>query len=122
MKRQRQNNFKFNPNKHGEINTKPSVTVPDDSYTIKDILTRFTRGIDPMLTRMGEYEKEQSSSLDEAEFELNPIRQVEDLTDISELEYFLKKTEKNKEILIERIKEQRELQEKKLKEAKELAS
>jgi hypothetical protein len=118
MKRQHQNTFKYNPLKHGETQFEPSITVPDDSYTIKDILTRFTRGIDPMLTRLGEYEKEQNSDLNETEFELNPIRQIEDLSDISELESFLKRTEENKKILIGRIKEQKKLAEEKLAEEK----
>jgi hypothetical protein len=122
MKRQRIYNFKYNPLKHAESNTMPSLTVPDDSYTIKDILTRFTRGIDPMLTRMGEYEKEQNSDLSEAQFELNPVRTIEDLSDVQELEYFLKKTEQNKEILLQRIKEQKELAESKIKEANNLAT
>lgn len=39
----------YNPEIHGigEINLKPSVTVPDQSLTIQQILELFTRGIDP---------------------------------------------------------------------------
>lgn len=96
--------------------TQASQTVPDDSYTVKDILTRFTRGIDPMLTRLGNYDNEEADMLDlnDTHFELNPLRAIEDLTDITELQNFLDQTEKNKAILIERIREQRELDAKKL--------
>lgn len=111
--------YKLNrKSRYVKIYTQPSQTVPDDSYSVKDILQRFTRGIDPMLTRIGQYDSEESEPLDlnDTQFELNPIRQIEDLTDITELQMFLDRTEQNKQILIERIKEQRE------KDAKKLAS
>jgi hypothetical protein len=85
-----------------------SQTVPDDSYSIKDILTRFTRGIDPMLTKLGEYDNEEmNSTLSDTEFDINPLRTIEDLTDIGAMEEFLKRTEMNKRILIKRIEEEK---------------
>ena len=86
------------------------MTVPDDSYTIKDILTRFTRSIDPMLTRLGEYDGDLTDNLDDDSFVINPIRTVSDLTDIDDLEEFLKVTQRNKELLEKAIKEREQKQ------------
>lgn len=106
-RRQTQLNFKFNPIVHAQSFVMPSQTVPDDSYTIKDILTRFTRGIDPMLTRLGEYDGELNSSIEEEEFTVNPIRQIEDLTDIQELESFLEKANEKRAYLTKKLEEER---------------
>jgi|WetSurSiteA1Bulk_404760.scaffolds.fasta_scaffold92420_1 hypothetical protein len=106
MKRQTQYNFRFNPKIHAENNTLPSVTVPDESFSIKDILHKFTRGIDPMLTRMGDYDNENcTSDLEDTAFTVNPIRNVTDLTDIGEIEEFVKTTKKNEKVLLKRIEE-----------------
>ena len=108
--RQRATSFKFDIKKHGQLITDPSQTVPDDSYTIKDILTRFTRGIDPMLTRMGEYDGDLTDTLEDESFVINPIRQVSDLTDIDDLEEFLRVTENNRKLLEKAIKEREQKQ------------
>lgn len=34
-----------------EINTSPSKTVPDESFTVREILERFTRGILPPISK-----------------------------------------------------------------------
>jgi hypothetical protein len=84
------NNFRFNLKKHGSANNLPSETVPNQSFTIEEILNKFTRGIDPMLTKNGNYEFEGDvsdevlnenidmlegiESLEEAEFMLDSIR------------------------------------------------
>jgi hypothetical protein len=77
-----------------------------------------------MLTRVGEYDNEQSdtSDLNDTQFELNPIRQIEDLTDITQLQYFLERTEQNKIILEKRILEQKTIQDNALKDANKLAT
>jgi hypothetical protein len=109
VQRQRVSNFKFDIRKHGKLITEPSQTVPDDSYTVKDILTRFTRGIDPMLTRLGQYDQEDvNESLEEEQFKVNPLNAIEDLTDIDELNEFLAITAKNKKALERKLKELQE--------------
>ena len=112
--RQRATSFKFNIKKHGELNTEPSQTVPDDSYTVKDILSRFTRGIDPMLTRMGQYDGDQNENLDDDSFVVNPIQDINDLTDIDDLEEFLRVTKKNEELLKKAIQEREREQKQKI--------
>jgi len=38
--------FNYNPAKHsGEINTQPSMTIPDQTMTIQEILTRYAKGL-----------------------------------------------------------------------------
>lgn len=34
-----------------EVNTSPSKTVPDESFTVREILERFTRGILPPISK-----------------------------------------------------------------------
>lgn len=65
---------------HKQKFSEPSQTVPDQSYSIKEILEKFTRGIDPMLTKIGSYEFEN----DEGEEELDNLDSLEldDLTSI----------------------------------------
>lgn len=33
----------------GEVNTKPSMTVPDQALTVREIIDRFTRGLAPQI-------------------------------------------------------------------------
>lgn len=66
----------FNPNlppAKGEINTLPSVTVPDQSLTIKQLLLNHSRGIhSDIADNQGEY------------FEDEEIRTYYDMNDIAE--------------------------------------
>lgn len=39
----------------GEINNLPSMTVPDQSYTVRDLLERFTTGVLPVSSRTPVY-------------------------------------------------------------------
>lgn len=101
--RQRQTNM---PIHLGEVCSTPSMTVPDDSYTVQDILERFTRGIDPMLTRNGSFDSEDhNSSLEDGEFDINPVHLVQDLTDVDDMKEFLKNTEIAKKLLLKKIEE-----------------
>lgn len=62
----------------GEVNTLPSMTVPDQDLTVKDILYRFTKGL-PLdgLTRLDSYD-------DDDDWEVSPFNQLgHDLTDIT---------------------------------------
>lgn len=43
----------------GEINKEPSLTVPNQSYTIQEILLRFTTGIPPAVSQPYYYESDQ---------------------------------------------------------------
>lgn len=36
---------------HGEVNLLPSVTVPNEAFTLRDIMNRFVVGMDPAVTR-----------------------------------------------------------------------
>lgn len=70
--------------------TLPSLTVPDDSYSIKEILERFTRGVDPMLSKLPTYDTEQDDpkNLEDASFEIG-LPRIEDFTDIDEIKDFI---------------------------------
>lgn len=39
----------------GEVNHSPSLTVPDDSLSIQEILTNFSRGTLPPISRIPQY-------------------------------------------------------------------
>lgn len=41
----------FNHERFGEVNTKKSMTVADQSVSVKEILEKWTLGIDPMYSR-----------------------------------------------------------------------
>lgn len=59
------------------------MTVPDDSFTISEILEKFTRGVDPMLSR---------NPLDmpyDAEID-DKVLNFDDLTDIDEAKEYMK--------------------------------
>lgn len=64
-----------------EENTQPSLTVPDQSYTIKELLMRFTSGGMPDIAKTGTYE-------DDPSFEdIDPTRLGDfDLADLTELQ------------------------------------
>lgn len=89
MKRkyQTQNNFRFDIKKHSEKNTAPSETIPNQSFTIEEILNRFTRGIDPMLTKQGSYEFEGDVSDDVLNENVDMLSGIED---IEEANYMMK--------------------------------
>jgi hypothetical protein len=63
-----------------EYNTMPSLTVPDLSMSIKDILLKFSRGADPMLTKNGKYEFENNEieALDQDEFDMSDLTSIDD--------------------------------------------
>jgi len=106
MKHITQNNFKYNPLKHGYTEKLPSLTVPDESYSVKEILQKFTRGIDPMLTLIPDYDNEElNDDLSEEQFTVSPIRTITDLTDIGEIENFIVATKKNEKALQIKLKE-----------------
>lgn len=44
----------------GEVNSGEVLTVPDQSYTVRELLTRFTAGTMPPLHSNGEYEYDSS--------------------------------------------------------------
>lgn len=94
QKQQRTYNWSLRENMKQKF-VSPSMTVPDETFTVKEILARFTRGLDPMITRISDYDNEQiNTSLDEREFAMNPIRMIEDLSDIEGLKEILETTKR----------------------------
>lgn len=54
-----QNSLTFSPNDHrGEVNERPSKTIPDQSLTIRDLINRHTRGLPLEGGRVPVYEEE----------------------------------------------------------------
>lgn len=51
-----------------------SLTVQDDSFTIKEILEKYTRGIDPMITKLGHFPDEEP---DEDDMDLEKFNRLE---------------------------------------------
>ena len=61
----------------GEFFTEKSMTVPDQSYTIREILERFTSGIAPPLMRESSYDEDDYITDENIDYERN----FEDITD-----------------------------------------
>lgn len=95
-------NFKFNIQKHAQRTTDVSLTVPDMSFSLRDILTKFSRGVDPMLTKLGDYEFD--TEPDDAIFENESI-EYDDLTGTDDAILRLQDIEERKEYLERYIKE-----------------
>lgn len=64
-----------------EVNEEPSMTVPDMSYSIKEILEKFTNGVDLMVSKMPQYAENQEL-VDEFEQEPDYLKPDFDLTDV----------------------------------------
>lgn len=70
------NNYKPIP---GEYFSNPSLTVPDESYTIQEILEKYSRGINLNVERQGSYDNSD-------DFDIIDQRQlVKDYSDIEEV-------------------------------------
>lgn len=57
----------------GEVNRLPSVAVPNDSYTIRELLDKFTTGIMPNVFKEGTYsddDLESYSQIDNRDFDM----------------------------------------------------
>lgn len=52
-----QNQYNYVPGQRNEKPVGESLTVPDQSYSIKDILEKYTRGIAPMVSKEPLYEE-----------------------------------------------------------------
>lgn len=61
----------------GEVNHSDSLTVPDESYSIRDILEKFTCGIAPPVMRNIEYDEDDYLTNENIDYE----QTVEDITD-----------------------------------------
>jgi len=64
-----------------EVNEEPSMTVPDMSYSIKEILEKFTNGVDLMVSKMPQYAENQEL-VEEFEREPDYFKPDFDLTDV----------------------------------------
>lgn len=98
------NNFKLGELKGDmEENNDPSLTVPDMSYSIREILEKFTQGIDLQVSKNPQYAENQEL-IDEFEQEPDYIKPDFDLTDVplkTEDEIkpeYVKKREKRNEV------------------------
>lgn len=81
------NNYKIT---RGEVFTNPSMTVPDESYTIQEILEKYSRGINLNIERQGEYDNSE-------DFDIIDQRQlVKDYADIPEVVYLQNEIKKEK--------------------------
>lgn len=81
------NNYKIT---RGEVFTNPSMTVPDESYTIQEILEKYSRGINLNIERQGEYDNSD-------DFDIIDQRQlVKDYADIPEVVYLQNEIKKEK--------------------------
>ena len=63
-----------------EFNNEKSLTVPDQSFTIREILERFTSGIAPPISRQAEYDDEEYLIDENIDFEENIV----DITEATE--------------------------------------
>lgn len=102
----------FNPIKNidGEINTAESLTVPNQSYTVKEIIQMHERGISPVIMKKALFEQDYFSE------DLNPLRKKDlDLTDVESVMREVKKANeiveglRKKEALKKREAERREI-------------
>lgn len=83
----------------GEVNNLPSLTIPNETYTIRELLEKHTRGVMPDIAMEGTYGEEEP---DFDSPDLNQIHQM-DLYDVQE---HLTKTKKLIEQLDENYKSQ----------------
>jgi hypothetical protein len=98
-------NFKYIEGVHSQKIEGESMTVPDESITLQEILQRFTRGVDPMLTRI-------PNKNDGLELEDDVIN-FKDLSDITEIEETLSDLKSRIKEGQQRVKELKEEKEKK---------
>nr|QJB19624.1 MAG: hypothetical protein [Microvirus sp.] len=87
----------------------PSQTQPDESYSVREILEKFTRGVDPMLTKLGDYDiEEDNPELEEDVLSRPDLRRYEDLTDENEIKAFILSTKAREKGLQDRLKKLKE--------------
>lgn len=92
-KRKIVNWFNYVPSE-GEINSGELMTVPDQSYTIQEILDKFTAGIPLNITQNGEYSD--TDDFDDVDMR-SQIIDFTDIPEITEKRNFYKKSKKSKE-------------------------
>lgn len=60
--------YKYDLSIIGEKNTKPSETIPNDAYTIGQLLQKFTTGIMPPVNREGLYSDDDLDDMDPTDY------------------------------------------------------
>lgn len=77
-----QTQWNFDPaNWPGEINEEPSLTVPDQAYTVQELLEKFTSGGIPPVSLPGQYDDDPSFD------DIDPTRLGDfDLADLTALQ------------------------------------
>lgn len=73
-------NFEFDSNTHAETVQGISMTVPDMNMSLQEILQKFTRGSDPMLTKLGKYEFQGDEGIDtiDDDFDFSDLTSIDD--------------------------------------------
>lgn len=71
--------FTFIPGVHSSETVGPSLTVPDQSYSIREILEKFSRGIDPYLTKLPSYDEDDIDVEDDVTPDRLPDHDLSDL-------------------------------------------
>lgn len=69
----------------GEFNNQEIKTVPNQAYTVKQLLQNHVRGHKPVI------EKEPLYEMDDFGENINPIRQIKDLSDLDDIRQELEK-------------------------------
>lgn len=70
-----------------EVNNEPSQTISGQAFSIREILTKWTRGVPPEISKLGYYNENEDPSFDDYDETRNPGF---DLADASETLYSLK--------------------------------
>lgn len=76
------NNWRLQPH-HKETPRGVSKTVPDDSYEIRDLISKYAAGLDPGITLLGEYSGE-DKEVDFDDVDLNQAQRA-DFHEVEEL-------------------------------------
>lgn len=102
--------------KHMEFPTGESMAIPDQSYSIKDLVKKMARGVDPAISKVATYGGED----DEVDFDDIDLNQAQhaDLADTDEI----KQAAQRQLLLLQQMQEAKNQQENSAKKASEKAT
>jgi len=87
----------------GEVNTLPSMTIPDMGYSLKEILDRFTNGMPLSIAKEPYYEDNPDEDFDLYDETRDPSFDLEDasmrLNELNDAKQYQEKINKNKQQL-----------------------
>lgn len=78
MKKTFTNHYNYKPGRGNEVPQGVSLTVPDQSYSIRDILEKYTRGIAPLVAKEPIYDDDPDIN------NPDPLENPLDITDVQE--------------------------------------